>query len=238
MRHSEKKGGRFLGSQKLSQTVSFREHARVPPDAHRAQGHETHWTGRQKGGSRGLSICLIFSNRLTRLRPSRIRRKRRIIPLPSSLSSYQAPCAPTRKAHETHREEKERFSEERKISQTVSFREHARVPPDAHHANRHETFWTGRQKGEPEGLSNRLIFSNRLTRLKPSHVPRKRRVGTLPSSLRRRPTPSPVVGEGWGEDARPPHEAKPPTRTRRIRGHTRTTCYNPQYTLRNGDPRP
>ena len=238
MRHSEKKGGRFLGSRKLSQTVSFREYARVPPDAHRAQGHETHWTGRQKGGSRGLSICLIFSNRLTRLRPSRIRRKRRIIPLPSSLSSYQAPCAPTRKAHETHREEKERFSEERKISQTVSFREHARVPPDAHHANRHETFWTGRQKGEPEGLSNRLIFSNRLTRLKPSHVPRKRRVGTLPSSLRRISTPSPVVGEGWGEDARPPHEAKPPTRTRRIRGHTRTTCYNPQYTLRNEVPRP
>ena len=131
-----------------------------------------------------------------------------------------------------------RFLGSRKLSQTVSFREYARVPPDAHRAKRHETHWRSRQEGRWEGLSNRLIFSNRLTRLRPSHVPRKRRVGTLPSSLRRISTPSPVVGEGWGEDARPPHEAKPPTRTRRIRGHTRTTCYNPQYTLRNGDPRP
>ena len=50
--------------------------------------------------------------------------------------------------------------------------------------------------------------------------------------------PLPSWERGWGEGARPPHEAKPPTPTRRIRGHIRTTCYNPQYTLRNGDPRP
>ena len=228
-----------MGSRKLSQTVSFREHARVPPDAHRAKRHETHWRSRQEGRWEGLSNRLIFSNRLTRLRPSRIRRKRRIIPLPSSLSSYQAPCAPTRKAHETHREEKERFSEERKISQTVSFREHARVPPDAHHANRHETHWRSRQEGRCRKASQTVSFSqivslvsNRLT------SPENGEWTHPPSSLRRISTPSPVVGEGWGEDARPPHEAKPPTRTRRIRGHTRTTCYNPQYTLRNGDPRP
>ena len=60
MRHSEKKGGLFLGSRKNSQTVSFREHARVPPDAHRAQGHETHWTGRQKGDQEA-SQCVSFS---------------------------------------------------------------------------------------------------------------------------------------------------------------------------------
>ena len=131
-----------------------------------------------------------------------------------------------------------RFLGSLKNSQTVSFREHARVPPDADRAKRHETHWRSRQEGRWEGLSNRLIFSNRLTRLRPSHVRRKRRVDAPPSSLRRRPTPSPVVGEGWGEGARPPHEAKPPTPTRRIRGHIRTTCYNPQYTLRNGDPRP
>ena len=35
---------------------------------------------------------------------------------------HQAPSAPTRKAHETHREEKERFSGSEKNSQTVSFR--------------------------------------------------------------------------------------------------------------------
>ena len=94
MRHFEKKGGRFLGSQKNTQTVSFGEHARVPPDAHHAQSHETHWTSRQKGRSEGFSNRLIFSNRLTRLRPSHIRRIRRIIPLPSSPRRRPTPVSP------------------------------------------------------------------------------------------------------------------------------------------------
>ena len=147
--------------------------------------------------------------------------------------------APRRAKRMRHIEKKRsvflRSEKSLKPSHSANMREF-RPMPTTPTAMRH--FGQADKKGEPEGLSNRLIFSNRLTRLKPSHVPRKRRVGTLPSSLRRISTPSPVVGEGWGEDARPPHEAKPPTRTRRIRGHTRTTCYNPQYTLRNGDPRP
>ena len=136
---------------------------------------------------------------------------------------HQAPRAPTRKAHETHREENERFSGSEKNLKPSHSGEHSPVPRGAHHANRHETLWTRRKKGEQGDVPNCLTFSNRLTRLRPSHVPRKRRVDAPPSSLRRRPTPSPVVGEGWGEGARPPHEAKPPTPTRRIRDHTRTT---------------
>ena len=60
MRHFENKGGRFLGSQKNSQTVSFGENARVPSHAHHAQSHETLWTSRQKGRS-GDSQTVSFS---------------------------------------------------------------------------------------------------------------------------------------------------------------------------------
>ena len=42
MRHIEKKEGRLFEEEKNSQTVSFREHARVPSHAHHAQSHETH----------------------------------------------------------------------------------------------------------------------------------------------------------------------------------------------------
>ena len=99
---------------------------------------------------------------------------------------HQAPRAATRKAHETHREEKERFSGSEKNLKPSHSGEHSPVPRGAHHANRHETLWTRRKKGEPEDVPNCLTFSNRLTRLRPSHVPRKRRVDAPPSSLRRR----------------------------------------------------
>ena len=99
MRHFEIKGGRFLGSQKNSQTVSFDEHARVRPDAHHAQSHETLWTSRQEERSERFSNRLMFSNRLTRLRPSHIRR----LTLDTSTETYTlsrrgrepAPCPDT-----------------------------------------------------------------------------------------------------------------------------------------------
>ena len=65
MRHFENEEGRFLGRRRDSQTVSSREHARVPSHVHHAQSHETLWERRQERRSKALSKCLIFSNRLT-----------------------------------------------------------------------------------------------------------------------------------------------------------------------------
>ena len=100
MRHSEKKGGLFWGAERIlkpSHSANMREFRPMPtaPKAMRHIGQPA-----TKGGSRGLSMCLIFSNRLTRLRPSRDSQKTENHP-PTlvTLNRYQAPRAPTRKAY-------------------------------------------------------------------------------------------------------------------------------------------
>ena len=159
MRHFENKGGRFLGSQKHSQTVSFGEHARVPSHVHHAQSHETLWTSRQKERWEGLSNCLIFSNRLTLLKLSRVRRIRRIaISCPRHSQGINRRAPGTQSAMRLFENKGGRFLGSQKNSQNVSFGEHARVPSHVHHARSHETLWTSRQK-ERSGESQTVSFS-------------------------------------------------------------------------------